>query len=117
MSRHLLALAFVLGSVHAARADDLEPVDTCDFDCQDRKSTRLNSSHQIISYAVFCLKKKTTEISIILARASKGNTTAASATSTRWASRCTLVCARGLPQSRLPTPAQALATPFRSHTP
>src|SRR5258708_23226535 len=24
---------------------------------QDRKSTRLNSSHQIISYAVFCLKK------------------------------------------------------------
>src|SRR5258708_11165006 len=26
---------------------------------QDRKSTRLNSSHQIISYAVFCLKKKT----------------------------------------------------------
>src|SRR5258708_39791795 len=27
----------------------------------DRKSTRLNSSHQIISYAVFCLKKKKTE--------------------------------------------------------
>src|SRR5438552_4454700 len=27
---------------------------------EDRKSTRLNSSHQIISYAVFCLKKKTT---------------------------------------------------------
>src|SRR5258708_9402156 len=27
---------------------------------QDRKSTRLNSSHQIISYAVFCLKKKNT---------------------------------------------------------
>src|SRR5438552_4480581 len=29
---------------------------------QDRKSTRLNSSHQIISYAVFCLKKKKTII-------------------------------------------------------
>src|SRR5258708_18654008 len=28
----------------------------------DRKSTRLNSSHQIISYAVFCLKKKIAEI-------------------------------------------------------
>src|SRR5258708_31997509 len=28
-------------------------------DSGDRKSTRLNSSHQIISYAVFCLKKKT----------------------------------------------------------
>src|SRR5258708_23053176 len=27
----------------------------------DRKSTRLNSSHQIISYAVFCLKKKKTQ--------------------------------------------------------
>src|SRR5258708_25273885 len=29
------------------------------FAAQDRKSTRLNSSHQIISYAVFFLKKKT----------------------------------------------------------
>src|SRR5207244_11303599 len=29
-----------------------------DVDIEDRKSTRLNSSHQIISYAVFCLKKK-----------------------------------------------------------
>src|SRR5258708_26182436 len=29
-------------------------------DDEDRKSTRLNSSHQIISYAVFCLKKKKT---------------------------------------------------------
>src|SRR2546426_6260302 len=27
---------------------------------QDRKSTRLNSSHLVISYAVFCLKKKKT---------------------------------------------------------
>src|SRR5699024_11802194 len=36
---------------------------TCETDqraglCQDRKSTRLNSSHVSISYAVFCLKKK-----------------------------------------------------------
>src|SRR5688572_31801248 len=29
---------------------------------QDRKSTRLNSSHSQISYAVFCLKKKRTNI-------------------------------------------------------
>src|SRR5258708_23598085 len=28
------------------------------YERRDRKSTRLNSSHQIISYAVFCLKKK-----------------------------------------------------------
>src|SRR5688500_20035780 len=29
-----------------------------DFITSDRKSTRLNSSHLVISYAVFCLKKK-----------------------------------------------------------
>src|SRR5436190_18564404 len=29
-----------------------------DRELQDRKSTRLNSSHTVISYAVFCLKKK-----------------------------------------------------------
>src|SRR5437588_1094067 len=32
---------------------------------QDRKSTRLNSSHTVISYAVFCLKKKKIEHSQI----------------------------------------------------
>src|SRR5258708_31777838 len=34
----------------------------------DRKSTRLNSSHQIISYAVFCLKKKKKNTTIDLIR-------------------------------------------------
>src|SRR5258708_29011635 len=34
----------------------------------DRKSTRLNSSHQIISYAVFCLKKKKRTTSTIIAQ-------------------------------------------------
>src|SRR5258708_32013939 len=34
----------------------------------DRKSTRLNSSHQIISYAVFCLKKKKKRTNITLRR-------------------------------------------------
>src|SRR5207248_216264 len=38
----------------AQGADDLAHVVTT----QDRKSTRLNSSHRTISYAVFCLKKK-----------------------------------------------------------
>src|SRR5256885_10401711 len=33
---------------------------TCYLTERDRKSTRLNSSHLVISYAVFCLKKKTT---------------------------------------------------------
>src|SRR5256885_11627408 len=31
----------------------------------DRKSTRLNSSHLVISYAVFCLKKKQTSLEVI----------------------------------------------------
>src|SRR5215208_7672435 len=30
--------------------------------CRDRKSTRLNSSHVAISYAVFCLKQKTQQL-------------------------------------------------------
>src|SRR2546421_1602385 len=39
----------------------------CPF--RDRKSTRLNSSHDQISYAVFCLKKKTQEDGLELLRA------------------------------------------------
>src|SRR5438552_13198135 len=41
----------------AVRADVMRPVRRRG-PAVDRKSTRLNSSHQIISYAVFCLKKK-----------------------------------------------------------
>src|SRR5256885_9135273 len=33
----------------------------CRYSPTDRKSTRLNSSHLVISYAVFCLKKKKTK--------------------------------------------------------
>src|SRR5258708_12794896 len=40
----------------------------------DRKSTRLNSSHQIISYAVFCLKKKNNQQSHYPARPSNHTT-------------------------------------------
>src|SRR5207244_7661029 len=36
-----------------------------DHTVKDRKSTRLNSSHQIISYAVFCLKKTNIETKIV----------------------------------------------------
>src|SRR5947209_11760116 len=35
-----------------------EPVELAEGEAEDRKSTRLNSSHANISYAVFCLKKK-----------------------------------------------------------
>src|SRR2546428_8411067 len=34
--------------------------------CTDRKSTRLNSSHDQISYAVFCLKKKNISLYVML---------------------------------------------------
>src|SRR3712207_7399171 len=44
----------------AMRSRELDaPVD---LDGEDRKSTRLNSSHANISYAVFCLKKKNTRV-------------------------------------------------------
>src|SRR5258708_17386404 len=41
--------------------EELEKELTAEEKEADRKSTRLNSSHQIISYAVFCLKKKKSE--------------------------------------------------------
>src|SRR5258705_6698071 len=44
------------GTAHADLANPLEH--RREHDVQDRKSTRLNSSHLGISYAVFCLKKK-----------------------------------------------------------
>src|ERR1022692_5133757 len=36
----------------------------CRGSCSDRKSTRLNSSHLVISYAVFCLKKKNSSTTV-----------------------------------------------------
>src|SRR2546428_776629 len=47
------AVAHRPGGVHERQAGPVVP-----FLAQDRKSTRLNSSHDQISYAVFCLKKK-----------------------------------------------------------
>src|SRR3712207_8648812 len=47
----------VPGIEYAARVDVL-PEGSPEFLKEDRKSTRLNSSHANISYAVFCLKKK-----------------------------------------------------------
>src|SRR5947207_10649671 len=45
-----------------ARARGVKAIDWCggvySSEWGDRKSTRLNSSHTVISYAVFCLKKK-----------------------------------------------------------
>src|SRR5258707_5931404 len=44
-------------AIAAKNVDDLVICAVCS-DPEDRKSTRLNSSHANISYAVFCLKKK-----------------------------------------------------------
>src|SRR5947208_5343426 len=54
-SLHRLQLGELLFPV--AQHVRLDGAQVADFP-EDRKSTRLNSSHQIISYAVFCLKKK-----------------------------------------------------------
>src|SRR5690606_40973122 len=53
--------ADVIGKMTArlVRSQLCKPVDGADeWRVRDRKSTRLNSSHEKISYAVFCLKKK-----------------------------------------------------------
>src|SRR5256885_3891092 len=49
-------LGFASGTRHTFRAVLHRPTQALRL---DRKSTRLNSSHLVISYAVFCLKKKT----------------------------------------------------------
>src|SRR5438034_11580785 len=51
-----LAMAVDDGSEVAANLEADLPAQAASG--QDRKSTRLNSSHTVISYAVFCLKKK-----------------------------------------------------------
>src|SRR3712207_6916153 len=44
----------------------LRPVRRVGHEHGDRKSTRLNSSHANISYAVFCLKKKKNHVTLII---------------------------------------------------
>src|SRR5436190_7209398 len=52
-------LPHILESLDKVRDQTVVPSGgSADFDQRDRKSTRLNSSHTVISYAVFCLKKK-----------------------------------------------------------
>src|SRR2546429_2846423 len=58
-----VAAHFAMGLGTAGLGDDLH-----DAAAGDRKSTRLNSSHGYISYAVFCLKKKNTKKSICVMR-------------------------------------------------
>src|SRR5207245_11795184 len=50
----------------ATTASCLSPPPSSSSTLRDRKSTRLNSSHGSISYAVFCLKKKIIKTEIVL---------------------------------------------------
>src|SRR5438876_2091612 len=54
--------AHVVGLAHTAFVKFRDKAQRDLTDREDRKSTRLNSSHPSISYAVFCLKKKTKNI-------------------------------------------------------
>src|ERR1039457_1632963 len=56
-SRRPFSLSGVRGFSTRIR-DRSSPARPTPADLRDRKSTRLNSSHLVISYAVFCLKKK-----------------------------------------------------------
>src|SRR2546429_2308061 len=55
-AENVRALSFCAGGIFGPVSS---AVDSCR---EDRKSTRLNSSHGYISYAVFCLKKKKTQV-------------------------------------------------------
>src|SRR3712207_7709547 len=61
--RILLIPVFRAQLVSQKRMQDLQP--------EDRKSTRLNSSHANISYAVFCLKKKYRAVHILYSEAER----------------------------------------------
>src|SRR5256885_2659290 len=56
--RHLVGGGEEHAQAHRLRHAVLVELALVDDRQQDRKSTRLNSSHLVISYAVFCLKKK-----------------------------------------------------------
>src|SRR5256886_5806406 len=67
----------------------------------DRKSTRLNSSHSQISYAVFCLKKKKTRLRVRGRR--------------RWATASAVAAAACLARARSPRRLDNRAAAVRSH--
>src|SRR5205807_5101642 len=57
----LLAAVYTKAGTESARLNQVRPISVpaaVELGSGDRKSTRLNSSHLVISYAVFCLKKK-----------------------------------------------------------
>src|SRR5699024_11791315 len=73
----------------AARLDNRPNPSVCQFHHEkDRKSTRLNSSHVSISYAVFCLKKKNKNRDTALYKGTLESTTIVLVTTASAASPC-----------------------------
>src|SRR2546429_2982548 len=67
-------LEWHLGDKVRVRAERIDPMrKRVEFALVDRKSTRLNSSHGYISYAVFCLKKKKKNIKRVIRCILKSN--------------------------------------------
>src|SRR5256885_13142730 len=62
--QHAHAAAAALVFAHLRERDPVTPLGDARVQL-DRKSTRLNSSHLVISYAVFCLKKKNHDTAVI----------------------------------------------------
>src|SRR2546429_3982043 len=60
------AIPYIVGGVRLGIAYGWRALIAAEIDA-DRKSTRLNSSHGYISYAVFCLKKKKNSLLLLLA--------------------------------------------------
>src|SRR2546430_3502668 len=63
---HVVDVLVAVHVPHVAPPPSLEEVGCHPLDELDRKSTRLNSSHSQISYAVFCLKKKKRKMKLAL---------------------------------------------------
>src|SRR2546429_1022383 len=57
-----------VGATGTMNACDTDALSATNKTARDRKSTRLNSSHGYISYAVFCLKKKKKKHQVTLTR-------------------------------------------------
>src|SRR2546430_10035681 len=73
VDRHRMCGAHAQPDASSGDGDERGDLDEAQTQCvelhaseRDRKSTRLNSSHSQISYAVFCLKKKNKTIIIII---------------------------------------------------
>src|SRR5256886_10761360 len=79
LGAHRIPLVRHRGRPHLIALERLEHLAFVLQQTQDRKSTRLNSSHSQISYAVFCLKKKNQSItrSSVVVKCSRSGTSAA----------------------------------------